>query len=323
MTASNVHALPSAPSAGALEPPLRMLVREAIEIDPSLTQAKIAREIGVSGGLISAWLSDSYTGDNVKLDGKMRAWYEQYQDRRANAGLPDAPEWYETPSTERVHACLRYGQLSQTMVCVYGPPGVSKTKAIQAYARTSPGVYIATMSPATKGVQASLKEIATACGLRELPTTPSTLQNMIVAKLAHTRGLLAIDESQHLTSEALEQIRSLHDRCAIGMAIIGNDFVYSRMHGGTKAQFLLTLKSRISRYTAVKGTDGDIDALIENWKIQDKSCREQIRQIGRRPGALRTLTHILRLAASFAAAQNRTTCCDDVRLAIHELGAAE
>jgi DNA transposition AAA+ family ATPase len=308
------------------EQSLRSLMRDALDTDPSLSQQKIAREIGtgVSSGTLSQWLSGTYPGDNAKIEAKVGAWYEIYVDRRARAGLPDAPDWYETPTTERIHAGLRYAQLAQDMVCIYGPPGVSKTKACDAYTRLAPGVYMATMTPATKGVLASLREIATAVGLRELPVSASTIQNMIVAKVAHTRGMLIVDESQHLNPEALEQIRSLYDRCAIGMAIVGNEYVYSRMHGGTRAQFLLTLKSRIGRYVTVKGTENDIEAVISAWKIKDRKCQELLREIGRKPGSIRKVTKVLRLAASFAAAQERVeTSSDDVRNAWRELGAVE
>ena len=327
MNQSNVTSLQPTPSDSAAAASLRVLIPEAIDSDPSLSQARIAREIdGVSSATLSQWLSGSYNGDNAKVEAKLAAWYESYQERRKRAGLPEAPEFFETPSASRIIAGLRYGQLAQDLVCVYGPPGVSKSHSCRQYTRMAPGVYMATMTPATKGVMGALQEIATACGMRDLPGSASGLQSRIVSKLAGTNGMLIIDECQHLNAEALEQIRSLFDRCLIGMALVGNEYVYSRMskEHGPRAAFLLTLKSRVGRYVALRASsDADIDALIAAWKIADKSCHELIRDIGRRPGSLRKLTKVLRLAASFAHAKERPLGADDVRAAWRELGAVE
>lgn len=327
MNQDNVTSLHTSTTAKAAAASLRVLIPEAIDNDPSLSQARIAREIdGVSSATLSQWLGGTYNGDNAKVEAKLATWYDTYLERRKRAGLPEAPEWFETPTANRILAGLRYGQLAQDLVCIYGPPGVSKSHTCKQYTRMAPGVYMATMTPATKGVMGALQEIATACGMRELPGSAAGLQSMIVNKLAGTHGMLIVDESQHLNAEALEQIRSLFDRCLIGMALVGNEYVYSRMskEHGPRAAFLLTLKSRVGRYVALRtSSDADIDALIAAWKIADKSCHEQIREIGRRPGALRKLTKVLRLAASFAHAKERPLGADDIRTAWRELGAVE
>jgi DNA transposition AAA+ family ATPase len=316
------------PPATVDEPDLRQRVLEALEIDPGLTQARIAKEIGqgVSGATLSQWLGGSYRGDNAKVEARLAAWYETYQERRARAGLPDAPQWVETSTTQRIESGLRYAQLAQDIVVIYGPAGVSKTKTCQRYATIAPGVVHATMTPATHSVIAALKEIALAMGLRggELGSSASALQHQLVGRLRGTNGLLIIDEAQHLGIQALDEIRSLHDACLIGVALVGNETVYSRMTGGNRAPYLDRLYSRIGKRVALKGaTEADIDALIAAWKIHDTSCRAQIREIARRPGALRVLTKVLRLAASFAAAQGHAICCEDVRAAWKDLGAME
>lgn len=322
-TATSPSHIPDAATA----PALRVLLLEAIDNDPALSQARIAREIdGVSSATLSQWLNDSYNGDNAKVEAKLTVWFDTYQERRKRAQLPEAPDWYDTPATQRIIAGLSYGQLAQDLVCIYGPPGVSKSHTCTRYIRQAPGVYMATMTPATKGVTNCLREIATACGLRDLPGSAAAIQNMIVAKIGGTHGMLIVDECQHLNAEALEQIRSLFDRCLIGMALVGNEYVYSRMSAGTgpRAAFLLTLKSRVGRYVNLRASgDAEIESLIAAWKITDKACHALIYDIGRRPGSLRKLTKVLRLAASFAFAHNRGIVGDDVRAAWRELGAVE
>lgn len=307
-------------------PSLRALVRDAIETDPALSQQKIAREIGqgVSAATLSAWLNGTYNGDNAKIEARVAAWYETYQERRARAGLPDAPEWIATPTAERIEAGLRYAQLAQDIVIIYGPAGVSKTETCRHYETVAPGVVRATMTPATNGVLACLETIALACGMRDWQRSAAGLQRLIVDRLRGTRGLLIIDEAQHLSVQALDEVRSIHDAALVGVALVGNETVYTRMTGGNRAPYLDRLFSRIGKRIALRGpSDADIEALIGAWKIHDAACRTQIRDIARRPGALRVLTKVLRLAASYAAAQGHAICCDDVKAAWRDLGAME
>ena len=311
------------PTTDPTAPNLRQLVRDALDNDPSISQQRIAKEIGtgVSAATLSQWLGGTYQGDNDKVAQRVSSWYDTYQDRRARAGLPDAPEWVETPTTERIESGLRYAQLAQDMAIIYGPAGVSKTKTCQHYGTISPGVFMATMTPATASVLTSLRQVAIACGLRDLPNSSAGLQNAIVAKLAHTRGLLIIDESQHLSIQALDQIRSLHDACLIGVVLAGNEFVYNRMTDGNRAPYLDRLLSRVGKRVALgKPGDADVDALLRGWKISDPGIRTIAHDIARRPGALRMMTKVLRLAASYAAAQDHALSVDDMKAAARDLG---
>jgi DNA transposition AAA+ family ATPase len=181
--------------ADTAEESLRLLVRNALEIDPALSQSKIAKEIGqgVSSATLSQWLNNAYNGDNAKIEARVSTWFESYQERRARGGLPDAPDFVGTSTTERIEAGLRYAQLAQDIVVIYGPAGVSKTETCKHYRTIAPMVIHVTMSPATKGVLTSLKKIAETMGLRDVVCTAYALQDAICAKLRNTNGLLIVD----------------------------------------------------------------------------------------------------------------------------------
>jgi DNA transposition AAA+ family ATPase len=144
----------------------------------------------------------------------------------------------------------------------------------------------------------------------------------IAKRVRDTHGLLVIDEAQHLSVLALDQVRSIHDATGIGIALVGNEGVYARMAGGRNAAALDRLFSRIGKRLALrKSTDSDIKALVKAWGISDAKCLPALMEIAKRPGALRTLTKTLRLASMQAAAEKREVCCEDVRAAARELGA--
>ena len=54
---------------------------------------------------------------------------------------------------------------------------------------------------------------------------------MIVEKLTGTRGIVIVDESDHLTYDAIEELRYIQEKAEVGFALIGNDRVYTRMQG--------------------------------------------------------------------------------------------
>lgn len=304
---------------------LREIIRDLLDTVPGLTQARIAKEIGtgVSGATLSQWLGGNYAGDNDKIEARVAGWLETFEERRARGGLPAAPEWIATPTTERIEAGLRYAQLAQDLVIIYGAAGVSKTKTCEHYRTLAPGVVMATMAPANEGVMGCLSTIAEAAGIRDMPHSVPKLHAAIVQKLRATSGLLIVDEAQHLGIKALDEVRSIQDQCFIGVALVGNEHVYSRMTGN-RAAYLDRLYSRIGKVVKIgRATAADIDLLIDAWKINDSECKASVREIAKRPGALRVLTKVLRLAASFAAAKGQPICCDHIKAAWRDLGAFE
>lgn len=300
---------------------LRDRIRAIAEDDKTYTQTQIAREAGISGTTLSQWLGGTYAGSNENVVRKLHLWLEGYEARLNAGGLPVAPQWVNTPTGEKVIAGLRYAQMANDIVVIYGGAGLGKSKSIERYRVQAPNVWVAEMTPATSGVLGCMDVICEAMGIREYSRTPSSMQRSILAKARGTNGLLVIDEAQHLTTTALDQVRAINDQAQVGLVLCGNERVYGQMAGGTRAAYLDRLFSRIGkRIHLKKSSDGDVDAIIEAWGVQDMQCKARIRDIASRPGALRVLTKVLRLAATFAKAGGRRICCDDIQAAWRELG---
>ncbi|AVP97938.1 DNA transposition protein [Ahniella affigens] len=305
---------------------LRERLRALMHEDRQITQAKIARESGLSTTTVSQWFSGTYPGDIEATETKLQQWLDNHSAQRATAeAMPIAPDYVPTPSAEKVIGALRYAQAAGDLALVYGGAGLGKTSAIRRYRNLSPNVWVATMTPASASVVTALEEIADAVGVSgALGGGAAKLHRAICKRIAETAGLIVIDEAQHLSVAALDQIRSLHDATGIGVALVGNEQVYARMSGGNRAAYLDRLYSRIGKKVRLlRSTHGDIDALVGAWNIKDKACAAQLTEIGSKPGALRILTKVLRLASMYATAQQRAMCCDDIRAAWLDLGGVE
>ncbi|MCP1375354.1 AAA family ATPase [Dyella lutea] len=299
---------------------LRDQIRSILTTDKRLSQALLSKEAGFSAATLNQWLLGKYAGDNESIDNKLRIWLDAHNSRRAaRNAMPVAPDFVVTPTAKRILGTLGYAQMAGDMAVIYGNPGVSKSDTNKYYSKNSPNVWIATMTPSTSGVVTALQEIAEALGL-DADGGARAIKKRICKRVLDTNGLLICDEAQHLSVAALDEIRAIHDATGVAIALVGNEGVFARMHGGREATKLDRLQSRIGKRLKIpQATTEDIKALIAAWGITDEKCERTLVEIARRPGALRTLTKTLRLASMYAAAEGRAVCCEDVRAAATEL----
>jgi len=322
--ASNITTLHPQPADESADADLRDRLRAVQDADRNVTQALLSRETGVSSSAVNQWLKGTYAGDNDAIAEKMRRWLERYDARRASGSqMPTAPAWIATTTAQRIIGALGYAHVAGDIAVIYGGAGLGKTSAVAQYAQAALNVWHVTMTPASASVVTALEEICAALGLAEQGGA-AKLHRAIVRRVRGTGGLLVIDEAQHLSVAALDQIRSIHDATGIGIAFVGNETLYASMTGGNRAAALSRLYSRVGKRLSLRqSTEADIDALIKAWGIDDAKCRSTLVDIARKPGALRTLTKTLRLGSMHARAEGKKVCCEHVARAWRELGGAE
>jgi DNA transposition AAA+ family ATPase len=302
-------------------PDLRAEVKAIAEAD-GLNLTGLSQQTGVGKTRLSQWLANKYPGDNDSIELDIRRWLES---RRAavelEGQLPAAPAWVETATARSVLGALSFSQMAEAVSVVYGGAGVGKTTTIEKYKTQAPNVWVVTASPSCSSSGPLLKRIAKQLGMRATGTV-DVLEENIIERVRDTRGLLVIDEAQHLTHRALDSVRSIHDAAGIGLCLVGNEIVYSQLTGGNRAVGFAQLFSRVAkRVRLAKAKDADVLALLDAWGIKGKEARTLCLGIGRRPGALRGLSQTLRLASMFAAtAGERLPGVEHIRDAWADLG---
>lgn len=298
---------------------LRERVRGVMEAE-GLSQATVAKEVGLSSSVMSQWLAGEYNGDNNKVASKIVVWRNRREEtRKIEAVMPAAPTWIEMPTARKIYDVLAYAQSAGDIACIYSGAGLCKTTTIRHYQRGSSNVWIVTATPATANHSALLEEIAIAIGLNDFPLHAPKLQRTLMKSLQGTKGLLVIDEAQHLTKLALEAARSIYDRMGgdIGLAFSGNQSVYNRLYGGGGNGFA-QLFSRIGkRLPLSRPMAGDVHALAGAFGVKGQEERQELEAIANRPGALRMVVKTLRLASVFAAGE--AVKAMHIRRAYHDL----
>ena len=280
----------------------RAKCRDAIS-ESALSQAAAAREIGISESALSQWLAGKYAGDRDAIADRVASWLVARADRAVmSASLPEPPGWIETPSAVRIDAALGYAQLAGDIAVIYGGAGMGKTMTSRKYAAKRPNAWVATMTPATQALGPCLDRVSEACGLRTPGGRAARLEANLRERVEGARGLLIIDEAQHLGLRALEALRGLHDATGGGLALVGNETIYTRITGGRRAADFAQLHSRVGKRVRLAAPDKkDISLLLDAWRpAVTPEARKRASAAARRPGALRGMTKVLRLAALIA-----------------------
>jgi len=298
------------PTGPALSPGEESARNEALRAEVRAVQAaracpmtEIAKQAGVPYGTLSQWINGNYAGRVRPIDDKVEVWLRTIDSaKRAQSVLPEAPSFVRTPAANRFFAAFEHAQHAPDLVVVSGAAGVGKTSAIFAYRAQAPNVWVITGEPCISTPRMMLDEVAELLGLSEGRST-HRISRSIVARMRGTRGVLIIDEAQHLNTPTLDQLRTLHDLAGIGVVLAGNERVHSRIEGGARRPEFAQLFSRVGmRVPQPKPSKGDIEALLDAWQVEGEAERKLLAVIARKPGALRSMTKVLRIATMQARA---------------------
>lgn len=273
--------------------------------ETGLSWSTLERLTGVDASTLSRFAGGKYTGDNAKVAAKVLAYRERLRvQAELAADAPMVPDYFQTPTSQKITELLRWGQAGKIVLIVTGP-GLGKTVTARRFADGDPNAWLATMAPSTAGVATMCLEVAAAIGLGELKGSPQQLSRQIRNHVVGKKGLLIVDEAQELNDKAINEIRGWHDRTGVGIALLGNEKVVGQLDARKSA--LAQILSRFSiRHEQSEPLPGDLDALFEAWGITDRYQRDFLTKIGARLGALREVTHTIEIAL-LAAPDGRLT----------------
>ncbi|EFH11606.1 AAA family ATPase [Pseudoroseomonas cervicalis] len=266
-------------------------------VSENMSLQDAARASSIPAGTLGPWLKGQYAGRNDRVATNVERWMKsRHTQEAARMVLPKDPGFVMTPSAEEYFSALTHAKIMPDMTLIAGSPGVGKTYALEEYRKRTPNVFMLTASPAMTTPRLVLDELRDTLGIDERYSAQK-VEKAVMKALHGTGGLILIDEANHLTSQALDQIRSIHDQTKVGVAFAGNEKVYSRLEGGSRSVDYAQIYSRLGmRIRKVRPTPGDIDAVLNAWKVEDQQSRRVLHVIGKRPGALRNVVKTLKLA---------------------------
>lgn len=276
---------------------------------------EFAKRIGRAWGTLSQFLSDKgYNGKKITSEQPIadQIWaYRQLlaQQSLFKRDLPEAPLFYMTPTANDILNSVHFAHTYRRQCAIGTGAGMGKTKVFEHYQDTYPQVFLATMSPSSSGVMNMQIAVLEALGVADPKGSPFKLTQLIKSKLRDSGGLLIIDETQHLSVQAIEEIRTWYDQLSkgkakadFGLVFGGNIPMMQRLEGEARRSDFAQIFSRIAfKLLRVNAVQGDADAMCAAWGIEDEKIIAAIGEIATKPGALRQATYVLELANLIAA----------------------
>lgn len=217
--------------------------REALEVykeKTGKTQSQIAKEMGISDGQLSAFLSGSYKTPHTVIPK-----VEQLVSLTIKKEIaPREPGFQKTTVSGIVMDLISYCHIQRKIGVAYGDAGIGKTMGIRAYQEQNPDTAIVvTISPCFATMTGVNELIAEELRIRE--KISRKIQTEAIKKLRGSNKVIIIDEAQHLTVRVINHLRCIADESGIGMAFVGNEEIYLKMRGSGQASYA-QLYSRIA-----------------------------------------------------------------------------
>lgn len=196
-----------------------------------LSDADVARAVGVSPTTVNLWKHNKYSGDNNRIEAAVKAFLENRteKDEMDEQIAPAKLSFIETSIAKKIFEVAKVCHLEHDMGVCYGIAGLGKTSAVKEYARRNPATILI---EADLGYSAKVlfQEIA-----RQLFIEPSGSLHSIfeacVAKLKNSERLIIVDEAEHLPFKALELIRRVYDKADVGVMLCGMPRLVSNLRG--------------------------------------------------------------------------------------------
>ena len=185
--------------------------------DTGLSQAAVARALGVSTAAVSTFLKGNYAGNVAEFENKIRGFLALQAERQK--GAKQGLKYVATPSAQQMYLLIRMAHTECEPVALYGGAGLGKTAALKEYARQNKDSVLIETDPSFTA-RVLVVEIAKEIGVGVSGSLNDILAD-IVAKLKGSGRVLLIDEAELLPLRALEVIRRIHDKAGVGVVLAG------------------------------------------------------------------------------------------------------
>ena len=261
------------------------------------SQAAVSRELGISAGTLSQFISGTYIGSNEDVAQKIIQYLEREEERKRYTANPAFTE--DLKNTKLVMSALSYVQTVGGVSTIVGSAGCGKTTALQHYAEHNNGVIYVQLD-ATKGSpRAVLKLITKAIG-GNVKGSASDMLDKLIEEFTGTNKLIIIDEAQHLTERSFDTVRALNDKAGVSLAYSGTPDIRNRMVGRQKEE-LDQVYSRIGYDCELKNKykQEEINSLFKDYNL-DEDVLKTLYNISSRKGGLRLAINLFKLANDLA-----------------------
>lgn len=270
--------------------------------ESGLSWKLLGGRLNISHSTLSLFAGNNYNAPGDKIAETIFRYRQTLTSQAAlRAEAPEIPTYFPTETSNKLIFLLHWAQRGRIVTAALGA-GLGKTTTAKHFQACNANVFMATCSPSSSGLYNMQHKVLRAMGDLDAGGNMHLLTERVLRKTRNLDlPLLIIDEAQHLTERAIEEIRHWHDETGIGVALFGNEEVQQRIDGGSRSAAFAQIFSRVSmRLVRSFPLDADVEAVLEAWRVHDQRVSAFIHQIARKPGGLRGATFTLELAMMLA-----------------------
>lgn len=200
----------------------------------------------------------------------------------------------DTHTVDDIIMAVSFAEAAGDISLIYGDAGLGKTVSLKKYVSLHPDTIYVELKDCDKSTKGVCEKILFNIG-KELHGVDRLLVDTITDYLTNNPRLIIIDEAQHLSIRALENLRAINDSTETGIVLCGNPTVYDRMHGRGQAHFA-QLYSRIGiRRHIIEPDLEDITKIFLNYGL-DKESLLYLHKLALQRGGIRNCVKVLNIA---------------------------
>lgn len=251
----------------------------------SITTA--SKSIGISNSALSLWLNGKYEGRVEEIERKVANFLHLMKEREFSQG--DEIKWVDgIKNCELVLDIARLTHIQRSIGVVIGKSGMCKTMSLGKYHADHPDtIYIE--ADGAYSAKEVMKELHQACGFNGIGHL-NRLKKDIINKLRGSGRMIIIDQTEYLSSRALDLIRSIHDKAGIGILLAGLPDLMDNIKGvgGVHEQIYTRIGAAVELEPL---TDEDIQKLVSAALPNATELKKEFIELSRRNArVLRILT---------------------------------
>ncbi|MBD3728736.1 MAG: AAA family ATPase [Sphingomonadales bacterium] len=283
----------------------------------------LAKRLNIALGTLSQFGSQrGYAGNEQALADKIFRYRQTLAAQKSlRVEAPEIPGYFETETSAQLIHMLHWAQRGRIVTAAMGA-GLGKSTTAKHFQACNSNVFMATMTPSTSGMFGMQRAVLRALGMMNCTGMTQVLSERVIKLVSDLDSpLLIVDEAQHLSERALEEMRSWHDQTGLGIALFGNESVQQRLEGNRSAVYAQLFSRQSLKLVRSMPLTADIDALIDAWRVRDEAACNFVHQIAKKPGALRGATFTIELASMLAMASHEELAVEHLQDAWAQLSA--
>lgn len=225
-------------------------VREELEIFlnvQNVSQAALGRALGISGASISTFRKGEYKGNNEELARKIKLYLDNYA-KKSSKDIKEVAI-FESKDKQMADFVINEAMRDKEIAIIVGCAGSGKSTIAKDYARLHPNAILieATLHSTARVILDELCERLHISGGRNLHE-----KVLLISKELKRRDVvILIDEAEHLSVRALEDLRRIWDFSSCPLILFGTEILLKNLIG--KNGELRQLYSRIGGKWNMKG----------------------------------------------------------------------